>query len=195
MIDFQILEKPKNLAQIQSKSREIGFSMPSDELVGSLLRTLVASKPRGNFLELGTGIGLSLSWMVDGMCENSNIISIDNDQELVRITKDFFKEDPNVTIVCEDGSHWIKNYQGEQFDLVFADAWPGKYSELDEILNLIKPCGFYVIDDMLKQPNWPEGHHEIANELIHTLEARNDFVLTKLNWSTGIVVMTKKVPR
>lgn len=166
--------------------------MPSDELVGSLLRTLTASKPAGNFLELGTGIGLSLSWMVDGMCINSKILSIDNDPGLAKIAKDFFKSDPRVSIQEQEGGKWINAYKGELFDLVFADAWPGKYSDLDETLALIKPGGFYVVDDMLEQPNWPDGHHEKARQLINVLEAREDFQCTKLKWSTGIIIMTKK---
>jgi len=52
--------------------------------------------------------------------------------------------------------------------------------------------GFYVIDDMNAQPNWPEGHQEKVNKLIDYLEKRNDFNLTKMNWSTGIVVCVKK---
>ena len=32
--------------------------MASDELTGSLLCTLAATKPGGNFLELGTGTGI-----------------------------------------------------------------------------------------------------------------------------------------
>jgi len=76
--------------------------------------------------------------------------------------------------------------------LVFADAWPGKYSEIDEVLDLIKVGGFYVIDDMKTQPNWPEGHQDNVNKLIVYLEEREDFSLTKMDWSTGIIVMTKK---
>ena len=30
------------------------------------------------------------------------------------------------------------------FDLVFADAWPGKFSETDEVLDLIEVGGFYI---------------------------------------------------
>jgi predicted O-methyltransferase YrrM len=37
--------------------------------------------------------------------------------------------------------------------LIFADAWPGKYSDLEKALKLVKPGGFYIIDDMLTQPN------------------------------------------
>jgi len=193
MVDTKIPNKPQILSQIQSKSLEMGFTMPSDELVGGLLRTLVGSKSNANILELGTGIGLSLSWMADGMCENSFLTTIDNDPELQQITIGFFGDDSRITIICEDGSKWIKNHKGEKFDLVFADAWPGKYSNLDEIFELIKPGGFYVIDDMIRQPNWPDGHDELANQLIAKLETRNDFSMTKLDWSTGIIVMTKKM--
>ncbi|MEO1452168.1 MAG: SAM-dependent methyltransferase, partial [Bacteroidota bacterium] len=73
-----------------------------------------------------------------------------------------------------------------------ADAWPGKYSELDETLAMIKPGGFYVVDDMLPQPNWPDGHAEKAAALFQTLQAQTDFSFTSMHWSTGIILMTKK---
>ena len=193
MMDTKIPNKPQIISKIQSKSQEIGFTMFSDELVGTLLRTLVGSKSNANILELGTGIGLSLSWMIDALCKNSSLTTIDNDPELIQIAQEFFGEDPRINIICEDGSKWIREYQGNKFDLVFADAWPGKYSDLDIILDLIKPSGFYVIDDMIKQPNWPEGHDNLVNQLIAKLEIRGDFNITKLNWSSGIIVMTKKM--
>ena len=57
---------------------------------------------------------------------------------------------------------------------------------------MLKPGGLYVIDDMLPQPNWPEGHAAKAEALIEILENRTDFHLTKLNWSTGVILMAKK---
>jgi len=176
---------------IEAKSEEIGFTMPSDLYIGTLLKTLISSKPNGNFLELGTGVGLSLSWMIDGMVNQSKLITVDNDPELIKIAHDFFAKNSQIEIICEDGTQWIKNYIGEKFDLIFADAWPGKYSEIDEILNFLKVGGFYVIDDMTTQPNWPEGHEEKAAILIDYLENREDLVLTKMNWSTGVIIATK----
>jgi hypothetical protein len=41
MNDSIIHNKPEILPEIQAKSKEIGFSMPSDHYVGSLLKTLV----------------------------------------------------------------------------------------------------------------------------------------------------------
>ncbi len=192
MNQANILDKPPIHANIEKKCEEIGFTMPSDLYIGTLLKTLISSKLGANILELGTGIGLSLSWMVAGLGKESKLITVDNDQALTTIAEEHFGSDPRVEIICEDGTTWLKNYNGEKFDLIFADAWPGKYSELDEALALIKVGGFYLIDDMNPQPNWPEGHLENATKLINDLEKRKDFTLTKMDWSTGIILMTKK---
>ena len=177
---------------IEAKSVEIDFSMPSDRLVGALLRSLIASKPQANVLELGTGAGLSLAWMVDGLPHDGRITSIDNDPELVALAQTFFSSDGRVDLVCEDGAHWLHNYHGSGFDVIFADAWPGKYSELDEALNILNPGGFYVIDDMAEQTNWPDGHAEKANTLIQVLIERDDLFISQMDWSTGVLVATKK---
>ncbi|MEM6764155.1 MAG: class I SAM-dependent methyltransferase [Bacteroidota bacterium] len=191
MNDQPLMNLPALLPSIEVKSDEIGFTMPSDRLAGSLLRSLIASRPRGRFLELGTGVGLSLCWMVDGMDAESYLITIDNDPDLSTIAEEYFRKDKRVEIICEDGSQWIRNHLTDKFDLIFADAWPGKYSELDEVLSMVKSGGFYVIDDMAPQPNWPEGHDEKVKQLIAYLEGRKDLTITKMNWSTGVIIATK----
>lgn len=187
-----ITDIPKIYAEIQRKSEEIGFSMPSDLLIGSLLKTLISSKPGAQVLELGTGIGLSLSWMIEGMDTNTHLTTVDNDSELIAIAKQYFGHDERLTIVCDDGAAWLKVNRDVKFDLVFADAWPGKYSEIETVLEMINPGGFYVIDDMTAQPNWPEGHDKNVDKLVRYLEDRTDFSLTKMNWSTGIIIAVKK---
>ena len=191
MNDANIQDIPTIHSEIERKSAEIGFTMPSDVYIGTLLKTLISSKPGGKFLELGTGIGLSLSWMIDGMDDDSSLITVDNDTELIEIAKQYFEKDERVEIICEDGSDWIKNYNRGRFDLVFADAWPGKYSETDEILGLIEVGGFYIIDDMKTQPNWPEGHDKNVDRLVAYLEKRKDFNLTKMDWSTGLIIAVR----
>ena len=191
MNDALIPQQPRLYPAIQAKSQEIGFTMPSDIYIGTLLKTLIASKPGSNLLELGTGVGLSLCWMIDGMDETSKLVTIDNNPDLSKIAKNFFETDQRVEIVCVDGAEWLLNYAGEKFDLIFADAWPGKYSQIEEALSLVKIGGFYVIDDMNPQANWPEGHQEKVNRLIEYLEAHKDFVLTKMNWSTGVIVAVR----
>ena len=121
MLNDNIFKKPEIHSKIEAKSAEIGFTMPSDLNIGSLLKTLIASKPSGNFLELGTGIGLSLSWMIDGMDDNSTLTSVDNDPKLIQIAKEFFGDNERVKLILADGANWIENYQGSQFDLIFGN--------------------------------------------------------------------------
>jgi len=192
MNDSTILNTPEIHSKILKKSEEIGFSMPSDLFVGSLLRTLITSKQGGQFLELGTGIGLSLAWMIEGMDEKAHIITIDNDEELASIASAYFGQHPGVEIICEDATNWIQNNKDKSFDLIFADAWPGKYSLLEEVLGMVKKGGFYIIDDMSHQPNWPKGHEGNVDLLIAYLEKRKDFTITKLNWSTGLIIASRK---
>jgi hypothetical protein len=109
-IDIQ-QPQPTAYTGIDHATSQSGFTMASDSQTCSLLRTLAASKPAGRFLELGTGTGLSTSW---------------------------------------------------------------------------------ILDDMLPQPNWPDGHQEKAIHLLQTLEAREDLLLTSQAWATGIIIGVKR---
>ena len=93
--------------------------------------------------------------------------------------------------IAHDGITGKQMALDKKFDLIFADAWPGKYETLIETLNLLKVGGFYIIDDMLHQPNWPDGHIHNVEQLIAQLEQIPTLSLTKMNWSTGIVIVTK----
>lgn len=183
---------PKYYKRIQAETEASGFTMASDIMMCSLLKTLAASKPHGKFLELGTGTGLSTSWILDGMDDTSTLISIDNDNSLLEIAYKYLGNDGRLNLVSTDGGEWVKNNAQQKFDYIFADTWHGKYLMLDEVLDMLNQGGLYIIDDMLPQPNWPEGHHEKAIKLIDYLDNRHDLALTKQVWATGIAIAVKK---
>ncbi|MDP2336813.1 MAG: class I SAM-dependent methyltransferase [Bacteroidota bacterium] len=183
---------PETYFDIDKATKICGFTMPSDILTCSLLRTLATSKPASKFLELGTATGLSTSWILDGMDDCSTIISFDNDETLLEIAQKFLGQDKRLTLVLSDGEEWVKTNSGQKFDYIFADTWHGKYLLLEEVLEMLNRGGFYIVDDMLPQPNWPEGHQEKAINLVKYLENRNDLVLTKQHWATGIIIAVKK---
>ena len=183
---------PKAYLDIDKATRENGFTMPSDILTCSLLRTLAASKPAGKFLELGTGTGLSTSWILDGMDGDATLISIDNDETLLEIAQTHLGQDKRLELVHADGEEWVKANIRQKFDYVFADTWHGKYLLLDEVLDMVNKGGLYIVDDMLPQDNWPEGHQDKAACFIKYLEGRSDLVVTKQHWATGIIIAVKK---
>ena len=183
---------PRFYNEILEATKASGFTMASDMLTCSLLKTLAASKPGGKFLELGTGTGLSTAWILDGMDTTSTLISIDNDDNLLDIAGRYLGTDKRLLLVSMDGGEWVHNNRQQKFDYIFADTWHGKYLLLDEVLSMLNNGGFYIVDDMLPQPNWPEGHHAKAINLMKYLDSKNDLVLTKQVWATGIAIAVKK---
>jgi predicted O-methyltransferase YrrM len=190
MVDSIFSNIPVQYENIAETTKAIEFNMASDMQTGSLLKTLVASKPSGRILELGTGTGLATSWIIDGMDEKAKLFTVENNELLLDIARKAL-QDTRVEFILADGYEWIRHYSGEKFDLIFADAMPGKYDLFEETIGLVKDGGFYIIDDMLPQPNWPEGHQGKVGRFIEQLEGRKDIVLTKLSWSTGIIIVTK----
>jgi predicted O-methyltransferase YrrM len=126
------------------------------------------------------------------MDSQSRLTTVDNDEAPLSILKRHLGKDPRLSVVCADGDEYLRSLRGQQFDFIFADTWAGKYRLLEDALVLLAPSGLYVIDDMLPQPNWPEGHAEKVADLIATLEQLQGFRVTKLSWASGVVIATKR---
>lgn len=63
-----------------------------------------------------------------------------------------------------------------QYDLVFTDTWPSKYTHLTEALSLVATAGLYVIDDLLPQASWPDEHHDRVDNLLARLSLQTGWV-------------------
>jgi len=193
MLDANDLNPPSILKDIQEATASIGFTMGSDLLTGSLLRTLAATKPAGTFLELGTGSGLGTAWILDGMDAQSRLSTVDRDEYASAVARRLLEPDARVQFLTTDGIKYIASLResGNTFDLIFADMQPGKFAYLDETLESLKVGGIYMVDDLLPLPSWEEQHAARVVNLITALEQRQDLRITKLNWSTGLLIAIK----
>jgi predicted O-methyltransferase YrrM len=178
--------------QIEARSVALGFDMPSDTRAGALLKALAASKPHGRLLELGTGTGLATACLLAGMDDASRLVSIDIDARCQAIARALLGFDPRVSFELTDGLQFIRSQPPQSFDLVFADAWPGKYEGLDDALALVRRGGFYIGDDMLPQPNWPEQHQQRAGSLVARLQALPGWATVTLCWGSGFVIAVRR---
>jgi predicted O-methyltransferase YrrM len=192
MNEADYLRLPPALETIEADTKAVGFAMGSERTAGALLRTLAASKRAGRLLEIGTGTGISTAWLLDGMDRAASLTTVDNDAEGVEIAKRHLGLDPRIEFHVADGAEFLESLQGRQFDLIFADAWPGKFHDLDLALSLLAPGGFYVIDDLLPQPNWPEEHAPKVPRLIQSLVERDNLMVCPMAWSSGMLVAVKK---
>lgn len=182
---------PAAWTAIQARTAAQGFDMPSEVDTGALLRLLAASKPGGRMLELGTGTGLATAWLLAGMDADASLVSIDLDATVQDVAREHLI-DHRLRFLLADGLDYVREQAPGSFDLIFADAWPGKYEGLDETLALLKRGGLYVIDDMLPQPNWPEGHQARVDALVARLESHPELVATGFAWASGLIVAARR---
>src|SRR5258706_15066255 len=114
---------PKPYSIMEAKGGPSDFTRASDRWPAPSLRTWPASKPAGKFLELGTGTGLSTSWILDGMDGRSTLISIDNDEAFLAIARRHLANDKRLRLVLTDGARGFGDNQGLKFYFIFADTW------------------------------------------------------------------------
>ncbi len=186
---------------LRDAARDIGFIQSSDDLTGGFLATLAASKPGGRFLELGTGVGAGSAWLLKGMDAASSLTTAEQSAEQVEVAKKYLGHDPRITFWVGDGREYLQETH-EPFDFIFADTKPGKINHPELALDLVAPGGFYVVDDM--NLGWTDKTDLVdasdyllevwqgQRELMELLEARKDFLSTRLDWSTGLMVCTKR---
>ena len=183
---------PAAYLAIEREAEQLGFLLSSEPLTGRLLRVLAASKPGGRLLEIGTGVGIGTCWILDGMDAKSALVTVERDDRVSAVAKQYLGGDPRVTFVSADAEPFLTQIHDVGFDFIFADTFPGKFYLLDEALSLLNSGGLYAIDDLLPQTTWEEGHQANVDRLIDELEARSDLQTMKLNWASGLMVCTKR---
>lgn len=190
-MDDAVKRSPEAAAGILADAEALGFVMASEPKVGAFLAVLAASKPGGRLLELGTGTGHGTAWMLVGMDAAATLDTVDNDAAVVAVAQRHLGGDRRVTFHVADGAEFIKQSTPGRYDFIYADAWPGKFSHLDEALTLLNVGGIYLIDDLLPQPNWPEGHAPKVPVLIDDIERREGFVTVRLAWGSGLMLVVR----
>jgi predicted O-methyltransferase YrrM/precorrin-2 methylase len=183
-------DAPEAVARITEAALAAGIYYGSDARTGALLRALAASKPGGALLELGTGIGLGAAWLLSGMDARARLTSVDI-QEAGGIARRCLSPDPRLELVTGDAAELLADLGSRRFDLIFADAPPGKFSDLERALDALAPGGLYVADDMDPEQHDAERAPLLAR-LLATLRAREDLVITELWWGTGLLVAARR---
>jgi predicted O-methyltransferase YrrM len=190
--DFDRVQPPAALAGIEARTSAMGFAMASEPRTGVLLRALAASKPGGRLLEMGTGTGVATAWILAGMDARATLASVDVNPEHQQVAREFLGADSRLNLVLEDGLQFLRRQPAASYDFVFADAIPGKFEGLEDCLRVVKPGGFYIVDDIIPQPKWPEGHAEKVSLLVNQLAGDDRLSIAPLSWASGIIVAARR---
>ena len=185
------LKKPlaAKVNAIEAKSKELGFVANCDLEVANLCAVL-ARGVGGDWLELGTGTGLSTLFLAEVMSDG-RLDTVDNDEAVSAVAKQEIGADRNISFIVEDGGKFLKSCRPETYRFIFADAWPGKFSHLNYALEALELGGLYVIDDLLPQDNWPPAHQPRVDALLALFQQAENFAISYLDWASGVAIVTK----
>lgn len=126
--------------------------MLSGHLQGRMLSTISHMIRPTHILEIGTFTGYSALCLAEGLTDQGQLITIDNNPELADLCESFFSASPYATR--------IKPIIGQAtdilptlditFDLVFIDADKTNYSHyFDLVIDKVKTGGFILADNVL----------------------------------------------
>ncbi|MFD6878339.1 MULTISPECIES: O-methyltransferase [unclassified Streptomyces] len=150
------LQVPPAVGAGYARARQIGFNKSCCPEVGALMSVLAAAVPTGGrILELGTGVGVGLAWIVHGLRSRTDVevASVEIDPQKSGLAAGAGWPDW-VTLVVGDAKEVVPSL-GE-FDLIFLDVPGGlKASLFDGVITVLRPRGQLLIDDM--NPYWGKG--------------------------------------
>ena len=161
-----------------------GFGQSCAAGTGAALRALAASKPGGRILNLGTGVGVSCAWPLDGMSATRR----SGGRRRPATQRDRRAASRRSGAPRGRGRRRFlerASAAGERYDLIFADAMPGKYERPDLALGLVAPGGWYVSTICVRRDDFPEAA-TWAPALVDRILGDSRFVVVTLDWASGL---------
>jgi predicted O-methyltransferase YrrM len=124
------------------------------------------------------------------MTTDAELWTVDIDQDGSAIAKAHL--DRRARVIVENALSFMQGVRslGRRFDLIFADAMPGKYQHRDLALDLLVEGGLYIVDDLSPSRGWREGA-ALAAELARDISADPRLVSLSLDWSTGHLIAVR----
>ncbi|MEV6346802.1 class I SAM-dependent methyltransferase [Actinoplanes sp. NPDC051851] len=186
------MNTPSTVIEARERARRAGFGMSSEEEVGRLLAVLAgAVRPSGRILEIGTGSGAGLAWIVSGLGART-------DAEVHSV-----ELDPAIHALAASATwpSWTTLHAGDvltllptlgTFDLIFADAPGGKWTGLTATIAALTPGGLLLVDDMTP-PHWADDNHQTQTLRVRdTLLTHPSLTSVELACSTGLILSTRR---
>ncbi|MET8754133.1 class I SAM-dependent methyltransferase [Streptomyces sp. NPDC004667] len=186
------LQVPPAVGAAYARARQVGFARSCCPEVGALMSVLSAAVPTGGrILELGTGVGVGLAWIVHGLRSRTDVevVSVEIDPRNSAVAAGAGWPD-RVTLVVGDAKEVVPSL-GE-FDLIFLDVPGGlKASLFDDAITALRPGGQLLMDDM--NPYWGKGRTRLpldGNDPERLLEDSR-VACARLGYASGMILAAR----
>jgi predicted O-methyltransferase YrrM len=195
------LPEDEIISAARERAEELGC-VPIGPAGGATLRVLAAATGATNVVEVGTGAGVSGLYLMGGMAEGGQFISIDIEGEHQRAAKDAFTEAgiPATRYRLINGSapDVLPRMRDETYDLVFVDADKTAYVVyFEQALRMLRPGGVMAFDnalwhDRVADPTQRDADTNTLRELGKTVREDKRLIPALLPVGDGLLVAAKR---
>ena len=185
-------ELPETVLAAHERAARTGFELACEVEVGRLLAALAAAVPEGGrILEIGTGVGVGLAWLVHGLGDRQDVevVTVELDDEVQQIARSA-PWPPWVRFESGDGADVVRHLG--QFDLIFPDAPGGKIFKLRRTVAALRLGGVLVVDDMDLSRHQDEQLRTALTVVRHRLVDNGELVCAELGFGSGVIVGVKR---
>ncbi|WP_322749151.1 MULTISPECIES: O-methyltransferase [unclassified Frankia] len=147
-----LLEDPP-LRAARARAEEVGI-VPVSPGAGSILRFLAACVAARTVVEIGTGTGVSGTWLLRGMRPDGTLTTIDVEAEHLRLARRTYADAGMASnrsrLITGRALDVLPRLTDGAYDLVFCDADRREATDyLNQALRLLRPGGIVVFAGML----------------------------------------------
>jgi predicted O-methyltransferase YrrM len=188
------------LRQARRRADEVGC-VPIGPGGGAALRLLASCVAAKSVIEIGTGTGVSGTWLLRGMRSDGVLTSIDVEPEHQRLARLTFVEagfaPARVRLICGPALEVLPRFTEGAYDLLFIDALKAEYPEyLVEGLRLLRPGGVVAVDnalwhDKVADPDESDPDTTAVRSLLETVASDTGLVSALLPVSDGLLAAVK----
>ena len=188
------------IAAARARSEEVGV-VPIGSGGGSALRLLAALIEARAVVEIGTGTGVSGTWLMRGMRPDGVLTTVDVEAEHQRLARETFTEAgfpaQRVRTIAGAALDVLPRLTDGHYDLVFADGDKAEYSAyLKEALRLLRPGGVVAFDnalwhDRVADPAQRDPDTVAIRDLGREIAEHDDLVAALLPVGDGLLVAKK----
>ena len=183
---------PPSVVAAEDRAAEHGFEHSCERGVGKMLVVLAATTPvGGRILELGTGFGVGLAWIVSALGSRTDVevVSIERDTERVAALAEIDLP-PHASIVEGDIAELLPTMG--QFNLVFADAEVGKWTDLELTIAALAPQGLLLVDDMDISRYDFEMDRSTVDSVRKVLMTDSRLTAVELDTASGMILASRR---
>lgn len=168
---------------------------------GAALRLLAAALSARAVIEIGSGTGVSGTWLLRGMRPDGVLTSVDVEPEHQRLARLTYAEagfsGSRVRLICGPALEVLPRFTEGAYDLLFIDALKSEYPEyLVEGVRLLRPGGIVAVDnalwhDKVADPDADDPDTTAVRSLLETVASDTALVSALLPVGDGLLAAVK----